>query len=248
MKWTDDKIEKLTTLVESGSRVNEIAEILGTSIKSINLKMYRLGLKIIYTTNSLCKNCGTSFECYVKEHRLFCSKSCSATFNNSNRKLTKTTKQKISEKLKNIPKKKILKQNRDKKCKICGELKVSTKYKRICENCKIDYYQFYRQDCNFKFNIFDYPTEFDLHLVETYGWYSPTNKRNNLNGISKDHMYSVMDGYKNKISSEVISHPANCKLMLYSDNSSKKDNSSISLQDLLNRISRWNEKYSNKSY
>lgn len=245
MKWTDDKIEKLTKLVESGSRPNEISEILGTSVKSINLKMYRLGLKVIYTTTSLCKNCGNSFESYVKEHRLFCSKSCSATFNNSNKIHTETTKQKISQKLKNIPRKrkKVLKENVNRKCKICGELRVSKKHKAICENCKIDYYQFYRQECNFKFSVFDYPAEFDLHLIETYGWYSPSNKRNNLNGVTKDHMYSVMDGYKNKISSNIISHPANCKLMLYSDNSSKKDNSSISLEDLLNRISYWEQLY-----
>jgi hypothetical protein len=244
MKWTDDKIEKLTKLVESGGRPAEIAEILGVSLKSINLKMYRLGLKVIYTTTTSCKNCGNSFESYSREKRMFCSKSCSATFNNSSREHSEDTKQKISDKLKVIPRKRKKKHTTNRICKICNELTVVQKHKSICENCKTDYYQFYRHECNFKFSVFDYPNEFDLDLIEVHGWYSPSNKRNNLNGVSKDHMYSVMDGYKNKVSSEIISHPANCKLMLYSDNSRKKDNSSITLEDLLKKISHWDKKYS----
>lgn len=244
MKWTDDKIEKLTKLVENGSRPNEISKILGTTIKSVNLKMYRLGIKVNYTTTSLCKNCSKTFESYTKENRLFCSKSCAAIFNNSNRKLTESTKEKISEKLKNFPRKKIAKPKKIRKCKICGELSVNKKHKVICENCKIDYYKFYRQECDFKFSVFDYPSEFDLDLLDTHGWYSPSNKRNNLKGVSKDHMYSVMDGYKNKISSDIISHPANCNLILFSENSKKKNNSSITIEDLVNKISIWDQKYS----
>lgn len=244
MRWTDDKIEKLTRLVETGSRPNEISEILGTSIKSINLKMYRIGIKVNYRSTSSCKNCSNTFESYIKGNRLFCSKSCAVTFNNSNRKLTEATKQMISKKLKSIPRKKTPKQNKIRNCKICGELSVTKKHKVICENCKIDYYQCYRQECDFKFIVFDYPSEFDFHLVDTHGWYSPSNKRNNLKGVSKDHMYSVMDGYKNKISPDIISHPANCNLILFSDNSRKKDNSSITLENLINRISTWEQKYS----
>ncbi len=251
MKWTNEKVEILTQLVQSSHRPKEIANTLGFSEKSINCKMNRLGLKVLFTQTSLCKNCGNLFESYVKDERVFCSKSCSASFNNSNRTHTQETKDKISLKLKKPPKERIPKPPKERipkekpnrNCKICKEPKVSKKHKSICESCKTDYYQFYRHECNFKFNVFDYPNEFDLHLIKTHGWYSPTNKRNNLKGVSKDHMYSVMDGYKNKVSSEIISHPANCKLMLYSDNSRKKDSSSIRLEDLLKKISHWDKKY-----
>jgi hypothetical protein len=102
--------------------------------------------------------------------------------------------------------------------------------KIICNDCKLTYYE-------------DFKDEFDLSLVEQYGWYSPTNKRNNLKGVSKDHMYSVMDGFRNKINPKIISHPANCNLLLFSDNSIKKDNSSITMEELLKRIENWDKKY-----
>jgi hypothetical protein len=38
----------------------------------------------------------------------------------------------------------------------------------------------YRRLCSFNFNIFEYPDEFDLLLIEKHGLYSPTNKNNNL--------------------------------------------------------------------
>ena len=246
MKWTDEKIEKLITLVERGYRPVELAEILGFTKKAISIKMNKMGLRVVFTSNKLCKNCGNSFESYIKEDRLFCSKSCSASFNNSNRTHSEFTKQKISEKLKNVPRKIKSKEQIHRKCKICGEIKVSKKYKSICESCKTDYYQFYRHECNFKFSVFNYPNEFDLDLIQTHGWYSPSNKRNNLKGVSKDHMFSVMDGYKNKVSASIISHPANCELLLYSENSKKKDNSSITLHELMVRIERWEKKYEKK--
>jgi hypothetical protein len=97
--------------------------------------------------------------------------------------------------------------------------------------------------CDFKFNILSYSCEFDLKLVEQYGWYSPTNKGNNISGVSKDHVYSVKDGFINKIDVKIISHPANCKLMIHSENSSKNFNSTITLEELKKRIREWDVKY-----
>lgn len=243
MKWTNEKIEKLIKLINDGHKASEIAKIFDITTKSVQLKMNRLGLKVKFKSNILCKNCGNSFEGYVREKRLFCSKSCAASFNNTKRNHTDLTKNKISKKIKSLLKKdkNITIQNR--KCKICNNFNITKKRKSICDQCKIDYYDFYRMECRFNFSVFDFPNEFDLHLVEEYGWYSPTNKRNNLKGISKDHMYSVMDGYLNKIPVEIISHPANCKLLLFSDNSKKKNNSSISIEQLNKRIIDWNLKY-----
>jgi len=85
----------------------------------------------------------------------------------------------------------------------------------------------------------DYSNKFDLSLVEQHGWYSPINKRNNLNGVSKDHMYSVRDGFINNIEPEIIKHPANCKLLLHNDNNRKNYTSSITIDDLIERIKNW---------
>ena len=85
-------------------------------------------------------------------------------------------------------------------------------------------YQKYRLDCNFKFNLSDYKDEFDFSLVEKYGWYSPTNKNDNISGVSRDHMLSVREGFENGIDPNIISHPANCRLMIHSENISKNKN------------------------
>ena len=42
-----------------------------------------------------------------------------------------------------------------------------------------------------------------------------------------------------EISKEILKHPANCKLMLHSDNNKKKTNNSITYEELLNRIKNW---------
>lgn len=84
---------------------------------------------------------------------------------------------------------------------------------------------------------------FDFSIIEKYGWYSPSNKRNNLGGVSRDHIYSVMEGFKNNIDSKILSHPANCQLMIHNDNISKGNKSSITLEELLEKIKEWDKKY-----
>jgi hypothetical protein len=101
----------------------------------------------------------------------------------------------------------------------------------------------YRADCAFKFNLKDYPDEFDFALIENSGWYSAKNRGNNLTGISRDHMVSVKYGFDNGVDPAIIAHPANCKLMQHSHNSSKCDTCSITLGELLHRIEEWNIKY-----
>jgi hypothetical protein len=63
----------------------------------------------------------------------------------------------------------------------------------------MDEYQKYRLDSNFNFNLSDYPDEFDFSLIEKYGWYSPTNKKNNLNGVSRDHMFLLLKFFLHSI-------------------------------------------------
>jgi hypothetical protein len=120
---------------------------------------------------------------------------------------------------------------------------MNGKVKTICDRCKSSYYKYYRPECEFKFNIFDYPMEFDLDIIKKLGYYSPINKKNNPTGISRDHMFSVKDGYTKNISPEIIKHPANCLLILNRDNQSKGPKSSITIEELMDKIKRWDEKY-----
>jgi hypothetical protein len=54
-------------------------------------------------------------------------------------------------------------------------------------------------------------------------------------------MISIKFGYDNQIDSKIISHPANCHIMLAKDNFSKNNSSSITIEDLTNRINAWDK-------
>ena len=56
-------------------------------------------------------------------------------------------------------------------------------------------------------------------------------------------MFSVNEGFKQKIDPYFISHPANCKLLKQKDNFKKLDNCSITKEELILRVKKWNEKY-----
>lgn len=246
MKWTKEKDEQLKKLIDDGLRINDIMKIMEITFKSISCRMARLTIKVKKRETKeiiVCKNCGNSFECNIFENRVFCNHRCSASFNSKNRKHSKSTKEKISNSLKNNTNK--LKNNTRKivekpprKCKYCDDI-ITEKRKIICSNCKKTYYKYYRPDCEFVFDINNYEDKFDLDLVKKYGWYSPTNKGNNINGVSKDHIYSVKDGFLNKIPPNIIKHPANCQLLKHTDNNIKKTNSEITIGELLTKIENW---------
>jgi hypothetical protein len=102
----------------------------------------------------------------------------------------------------------------------------------------------YKQDTKFNFNLADYPNEFDFSLIEEYGWYSPSNSNKpNINGVSRDHMISVKEGFRMNIDPKLLSHPANCELMKHSDNISKYKKCSLTIDELLGKIDNWNKKY-----
>lgn len=110
------------------------------------------------------------------------------------------------------------------------------------EKIKIQF-QKYRIDASFRFSLKDFPDEFDFSLIELYGWYKAKNHGNNLNGISRDHMYSIKDGFLNNVDPKLLAHPANCRLVKQSENASKRDRSCITLEQLLERIKQWDKKY-----
>lgn len=137
-------------------------------------------------------------------------------------------------------------------CLFCGH-SVKRKDHKFCSiSCAVRYRNkdkdqeslaYYRNLCRFTFDIYDYPEEFDFNLIDTFGWYSPVNRGNNLRGISKDHLVSVKFGWENKIDPKIISHPANCQLVKQSKNASKNYRCSITLKELTQRIYNWNIKY-----
>jgi hypothetical protein len=139
-----------------------------------------------------------------------------------------------------------------KRCLCCNKrLPFNKRKNTYCnQECKNEFFrrnrteiENYKKDCQFKFNLKDFNDEFDFILIKKCGWYKAKNRGDNLDGVSRDHMYSIMEGFRNNIDAKLISHPANCKLMIHNKNVSKNDKCSITLKELNERIKEWNEKY-----
>ena len=202
----------------------------------------------------LCK-CGEIIP-YLKRENKYCNHSCRATFVNGNRDYSNW-----SDNIKKGIHKYLIDNNikepgkigtYDIICKGCNSTFNNKRYdiKYCSDKCRKDYnrkdkdaLQCYRTDCNFNFSLNDYPDEFEFSLVEKHGWYSPTNKKNNLGGVSRDHMFSVREGFEQGIDPKLLAHPANCKLMIHNENVSKHKTSSISIIELLQRIEAFDKKY-----
>lgn len=209
-----------------------------------------------------CKICGKEFTINTSENNFIkgkykqtCSSYCShklSILNSDNEKRKENIKKSIDEFNIKHGTKKI---EQIKKCKYC-----STEYKtlrntvfcsRICAKkykdeqliLKKEPFQRYRKTCEFKFGIKSFPEEFNSVLLEKYGWYSAFNHGNNYKGVSRDHMFSCKEGFNQLIDPYLISHPANCNLILQSDNVSKYSKCSLTLDELINRIKDWNNKY-----
>jgi len=243
MKWSKELEDKLVNLINLGKRYDEISLIIGTTPSAIKNKCYKLGLSVVYYEEHLCKECSKLFFKLIKSKQLFCCKSCATTYNNRGTVQSDITKNKISNTLIN----KSLNRIKIKKIRSCKHCTNNVDGKKlVCKECKKKYYEYYRPLCEFSFNLSDYPDEFEFSLIEQYGWYKPKNRGDNLGGISRDHMYSVRDGFINKIDYNLIKHPANCKLMLHSKNNIKNNKSSITFDDLINRIKKWEIKYGKK--
>ena len=95
----------------------------------------------------------------------------------------------------------------------------------------------YRYHCRFIFDPFLYPKIINYDLLFLHKFYHP---QYNKNGLNLDHMISLSYGWENKISPDMISHPANCAVLFASDNFRKNSGCSISLEELKERILMWN--------
>lgn len=85
-------------------------------------------------------------------------------------------------------------------------------------------------------------TSIGSYLVEEYGIF---NVKSNRTGCVRDHRYSRLDGHNNQIYPEILKHPANCEIMTHSKNSSKREKSSISIEELFKSIETYDGIYYN---
>lgn len=192
---------------------------------------------------SKCKCCEIALN-YEKRNNKYCSISCASKITNSvPRKRGPTASVKypystIKFLLCNYTNQYYSNRNRDGSIRRCSPYIKTIKEK-------------YYSDCRFKFNVYHYPEEFDLFLIEKYGWYTcPGLKRKghpkNLGGVSRDHIISINHGFINNIDPYIISHPANCQIMLHSENKIKDNKSNLTLDQLLSKINLWNIKYNER--
>lgn len=199
----------------------------------------------------VCASCGVAYNIEELEgsepkKNYFCSRSCA-----NRRPYSKERKESLEKTLLS----KGVQLTTSKKCEICG--KEFTSRNRTCSKAcgtklaqktkesrkNLTEKKVYRLACSFRFALNSYPEEFDFSLVEKYGWYKATNRGGDGSGVSRDHMVSVDYGWKHQIDPAIIRHPANCKLMIHSDNFKKGADCSISLEELLLRIAEWDNKY-----
>jgi predicted nucleic acid-binding Zn ribbon protein len=207
----------------------------------------------------LCLHCSNPISFKYKNINSFCSKSCAAIFNNNSKDWSKIkTGPKPGLKIKDKKQKQIKSKNKEITfdiegpftkiylctCKITG-MKWYSKTIKTIHPSAINSKKLYSYQCRFNFSISKYPKWFSKasSLIKLYGWYSAANRGNNLNGCSRDHLYSILDGYKNKVDPKILSHPANCEIKSHKENQKKKSKSSITLDELLVRIKLFEESY-----
>jgi len=88
-KWTDDEIKLSIELFNNKKSFKEISLLLeNRTERSVQVKLNKLGYKS-YNRNNITNNClycGNIIETTVSKNKRFCTKSCSASYNNKKRK------------------------------------------------------------------------------------------------------------------------------------------------------------------
>lgn len=223
--WTQEILEHCILLLKSGKNFKEISIIIGKTHESVSKKLRRTGHYYLDVNPIKYSNYKWSViqKDYI-ENKL--------TYRDIKEKY-KLTPQSIQWAIKNN----LLKLNSLKE-----SLKISKFKGRGIKSSQTGYKR-YKQLCEFNFDLKKFSKEFDFNLIKEFGWYKASNRGNNINGVSRDHMISIKFGYENNISHEIISHPANCKLLRHLDNQTKFVKNSITLPELLEKIKNWNLKY-----
>lgn len=128
--------------------------------------------------------------------------------------------------------------------KTCLGLKLKTfkdadnNFYRRNNRSMADEKELYHKACQFNFDPFSMKEIPGYDLLLKLGMYHPVN---NQTGVCRDHMVSIEYGWRNNIDSAIISNPLNCQFISNLDNIKKGSTSSITVDNLLERIS--TEKY-----
>lgn len=192
-----------------------------TNLAPKNLNLLVKSVLPPYVVNMRCKNCHTE----IALHKKFCNNSCSAKFNNSRRPpRTEESRLALSKKLKFLITSGVLP-----KPKYPSVLGLRWGKKSFDEDL-------YRQACIFYTPYRILVNIEGFELINEFGWFHPIN---NIEGVSRDHMFSIAEGWKQRIPSQIIAHPANCKIIRIRENKSKGSSCSISLQQLFERVNDW---------
>ena len=197
-----------------------------------------------YTENpALCKTCNTALPYSTRKNK-FCNRSCAAkTTNSVSRKRGPTAKEQF-----------LFCSVKFYLCKHTNKWYSNKNPNGTIRKCspyvKTEKEKYYNA-ARFKFNVYHYPDEFDISMIETYGWYTcPGRKRSkepkNILGVSRDHIISVSYGFTNNIDPAIIAHPANCRILLHSDNKKKHSKCDLTLSELLSKINQWDQKYTER--
>lgn len=227
--WSEYEILELKKLINDGLTIKNISLLLNRSYSSIRKKINRLDIE--YNNFNLTKsidwidiqnsyNNGLTYREIVKKYKI------------SPQKIKKAREDGFLE-FRNLSD--------------AWKSGISSGRRKVNNTSDISIYKNYKTNCQFKFNVYDYPSEFDIGIVEKFGWYKASNNGNNPNGVSRDHMISIRYGFENHIDVRIISHPANCQLILQKENSRKNKKISLTLGELLIRINNWNIKEDSKS-
>ena len=92
MKWTEEKLNEVLSLIKEGKKYNEIGLITNIPWNSIRVKMGKIGegyLKYNPKQIKICLNCDKEI---IKYGTKFCSQSCNAIYNNKLRTKDKSKK------------------------------------------------------------------------------------------------------------------------------------------------------------
>ena len=104
----------------------------------------------------------------------------------------------------------------------------------------------YYNECDFRFSGKLLPYVVGAELLKAHKFCNQSNP--SFNGITKDHRVSRKYGFEHNIDPYLISHPANCELMLRNENSSKSDKCSITVEQLIEEVEWWNENIIHKIF
>lgn len=178
-----------------------------------------------------------------RHQRRFCSRSCSAIFNNAlspkRAKKVKIDRLKIPRKSNIILRSKPA-NGYNCQCKHCGYRFVSMKAQKYCNDHATLYSHAGRARYWFSINVFKYPELFDLDDLMKIGFRS----KENPNGYTRDHKVSVNEAIRNGYDPYYITHVMNCELMLWPENNQKKTKSSINYEELVRRVNEYDSKNS----